>query len=85
MLTFEVFDAADLGRAIRRLRKERGWTQVELAEWLDVNPITIGRMERGRPVAITVAMRAIGLLGAKVVVVPKWASVEVSGEEPARG
>jgi DNA-binding XRE family transcriptional regulator len=85
MLTFEVFDAADLGRAIRRLRKERGWTQVELAEWLDVNPITIGRMERGRPVAITVAMRAIALLGAKAVVVPKWASVEVAGEEPARG
>ena len=85
MLTLEVFDAADLGRAIRRLRKGRGWTQVELAEWLDVNPITVGRMEHGRPVAITVAMRAITLLGAKAVVVPKWASVEVAGEEPARG
>ena len=85
MNTFEVFDAADLGRAIWRLRKARGWTQVELAEWLDVNPITVGRMERGRPVAITVAMRAITLLGAKAVVVPKWASVEVTGEEPTRG
>jgi DNA-binding XRE family transcriptional regulator len=85
MNTFEVFDAADLGRAIRRLRKERGWTQVELAEWLDVNPITVGRMERGHPVAITVAMRAITLLGAKAVVVPKWASVEVAGKEPTRG
>lgn len=85
MVTFEVLDAADLGRAVRRLRKERGWTQVELAEWLDVNPITIGRMEHGRPVAITVAMRAISLLGAKAVVVPKWASVEVTGEEPPRG
>lgn len=85
MVTFEVLDAADLGRAVRRLRKERGWTQVELAEWLDVNPITIGRMEHGRPVAITVAMRAISLLGAKAVVVPKWASVEVTGEDPTRG
>lgn len=85
MVTFEVLDAADLGRAVRRLRKERGWTQVELAEWLDVNPITVGRMEHGRPVAITVAMRAISLLGAKAVVVPKWASVEVTAEEPPRG
>lgn len=85
MNTFEVFDAADLGRAIRRLRKERGWTQVELAEWLDVNPITVGRMERGHPVAITVAMRAIALLGAKAVVVPKWASIGVTGDEPTRG
>lgn len=85
MVTLEVLDAADLGRAVRRLRKERGWTQVELAEWLDVNPITVGRMEHGRPVAITVAMRAISLLGAKAVVVPKWASVEVTGEEPTGG
>lgn len=84
MFTLDVLDAADLGRAVRRLRKERGWTQVELAEWLDVNPITVGRMEHGRPVALTVAMRAISLLGAKAVVVPKWASVEVAGEEPPR-
>lgn len=85
MTTFEVLDAADLGRSIRRLRKERGWTQVELAEWLDVNPITVGRLEHGRPVAVTVAMRAISLLGGKAVVVPKGASVEVTSEEPARG
>lgn len=85
MFSLDVLDAADLGRAVRRLRKERGWTQVELAEWLDVNPITVGRMEHGRPVALTVAMRAISLLGAKAVVVPKWASVEVAGEEPPRG
>ena len=85
MLTFECLDAADLGRAVRRLRKERGWTQVELAEWLDVNPVTVGRMEHGRPVALTVAMRAITLLGAKAIVVPKWASVTVAGEEPTRG
>jgi len=82
MFIFEVLDAPDLGRAVRRLRKERGWTQVELAEWLDVNPVTVGRMEHGRPVAITVAMRALTLLGAKAVVVPKWASVDVAGEEP---
>jgi hypothetical protein len=30
-------------------------------------------------------MRAISLLGAKAVVVPKWASVDVSGEEPPVG
>jgi transcriptional regulator with XRE-family HTH domain len=85
MLTFDIFDAVDLGRAIRRLRKERGWTQVELAEWLAVSPPTVIRMERGGPVAMPVAMRAVRLLGARAVVVPKWASVEATGEEPPRG
>jgi transcriptional regulator with XRE-family HTH domain len=85
MYTIEAVDAADLGRAIRRLRKQRGWTQAVLAEWLGVHPITVGRMERGASVAVTVAMRAISLLGAKAVVVPKGASVEAIGEEPPRG
>ena len=85
MFTLDVFDAADLGRAIRSLRKERGWTQVELAEWLAVSPPTVIRLERGGPVAMPVVMRALSLLGARAVVVPKWASVEATGEEPPRG
>ena len=85
MVTLEVFDAEGFGRVLRRLRKARGLTQVELAEWLDVNPVTVGRMERGRPVALTVAIRAMSLLGAKAVIVPKWASVEAGGEQPADG
>jgi DNA-binding XRE family transcriptional regulator len=85
MIVMEAFDAEDFGRAVRQLRKAGGWTQVELAEWLGVSPFTVGRMEHGRPVALTVAMRAISLLGAKAVIVPKIASVEITGEAPGDG
>ncbi len=33
---------------IRRLREERGWTQLELAYRLRVTPVTIYNWERGR-------------------------------------
>jgi DNA-binding XRE family transcriptional regulator len=81
----DAYDARDLGLAIRRLRKRRGWTQVELAEWLGVNPVTVGRLEHGNPVALTIAMRAISLLGAKVVIVPRTTRVSLEPEEPRGG
>jgi transcriptional regulator with XRE-family HTH domain len=71
MKTFEIFTTEDLGRAIRQLRKERGWTQAELAEWLGVSTITAGRMEHGAPVSIKGVIRAISLLGAKVIITHK--------------
>ena len=35
-------------RTIRRLREERGWTQLEVAYRLGVTPVTIYNWERGR-------------------------------------
>lgn len=37
-----------LGDNIARLRRERGWTQVILAEKMDVNPNHVSRWERNR-------------------------------------
>jgi transcriptional regulator with XRE-family HTH domain len=34
-------------RAIRSLRRRRGWTQAELAERLGSDPVTVSRWERG--------------------------------------
>lgn len=67
----EAFDARELGLAIRRLRRSRDMTQGELASWLNVSRQTVVSLEQGGPVAVTVVMRAVGLLGAKVVVAPK--------------
>jgi DNA-binding XRE family transcriptional regulator len=67
----EAYDAADLGRAIRRLRMEKRLTQDVLAQWLDVSRQTVVSMEHGGPVSVTAAMRALAILGAKVVVAPK--------------
>lgn len=71
----EAYSATDLGRAIRRLRNERGWTQATLAQWCGVSRQTIVAMERGGPVAVTATLKAVALLGAKVVVAPKDAVV----------
>ncbi len=75
----EAFDTAGLGRAIRRLRVHREMTQETLAEWLGVSRQTVISMEQGGPVSVAAVMRAIALLGAKVVVARKGAVVT---EEP---
>ncbi len=70
-LMHEARDPVGVGRAIRGLRRDKGWTQDELASWLGVNRQTIISLERGGPVSLPVAMKAISILGAKVLVVPK--------------
>lgn len=65
---FPVYDAADLGRAIHRLRAQRGWTQTDLAEWLGVHRVTVAKMEQGGTVDLPVVIRALAVLGAMVTV-----------------
>ena len=72
------YTTADLGRAIRKYRRRRGWTQAELAEWLRVSRATVVALERGGPVSVAIAMGALTLLGAKVVIVPKDADPSAS-------
>jgi len=71
----EVYDPAGLGRSIRALRRAKGWTQAQLAEWLGVNRQTVIALEQGGPVSVTVAMKAVSLLGGKLVVAPKGAII----------
>ncbi|MDQ5933330.1 MAG: hypothetical protein QG574_628 [Cyanobacteriota bacterium erpe_2018_sw_21hr_WHONDRS-SW48-000092_B_bin.40] len=42
--------AAKFGKVIRNLRKERNWTQYDLAAEMDVDAAFISRIERGRKV-----------------------------------
>ena len=67
----EVYDLAGLGRSIRALRRAKGWTQAQLAAWLSVNRQTVISLERGGPVSVSVAVRAVSLLGGKLIVAPK--------------
>jgi DNA-binding XRE family transcriptional regulator len=67
----EAYDSADMGRAVRALRHERHWTQEELASWLGVVRQTVVSLEHGGPVSLDVAMRALAMLGAKAMIVPK--------------
>ena len=67
----EAYSADDLGRAIKELRAELGMTQEALGSWCGVSRQTVVSLEHGGPVAVTIALRAITLLGAKVIVAPK--------------
>lgn len=68
----------ELGQAIRQVRLRRGLQQEELAEMLGVSRMTISRMERGAPVSMETAMRALSECGYGVAVVPKFSRVEVT-------
>ena len=71
----DAYDASGLGSGIKQLRTDRGLTQEQLAAWLGVSRQTVVSLERGGPVSVTVAMRALAILGGKVVVAPKDAIV----------
>lgn len=74
-----MLNSVDLGQAIRRARTARHMQQADLAERLGVSRMTVSRLERGEPVNIETAMRALSECGQEVVVVPKFARVEVRG------
>lgn len=65
---FSIYDAADVGRAVRTLRRRRGWSQSDLAEWLGVHRVTVSKLERGGTVDLPLAIRALSILGARVTI-----------------
>jgi transcriptional regulator with XRE-family HTH domain len=66
----DLHEPDDIGAVIRELRQHKGWSQAELAEWLDVSRPTVIRLERGQA-TIALAQAAIQLLGAKLAALPK--------------
>lgn len=71
----------DYGEAIRALRKEKGWTQSDLAERLNVNRLTVANMENGtHGTSIDTVMRSLAWLGHKTVIVPKQFKLELPHE-----
>ncbi|MCU1471756.1 MAG: hypothetical protein JWQ39_2905 [Glaciihabitans sp.] len=77
------FSNEDIGEHIVELRRERGLTQAQFAEQLGVSTPTVSSLESGGSVSSALLVRAINFLGARIVIVPKSARVEV--QEPANG
>ena len=71
MAARDIFNTTDLGAVIRELRKERGWTQARLAEWLSVSRPTVAKLETGGAVNVDVAIRALSILGSVATTHPK--------------
>jgi transcriptional regulator with XRE-family HTH domain len=72
-----VYDTAELGVRVRRARQEKGFYQEELAERLGVTRMTVSRLERGQPVSVDTAIRALSECGYALVVAPKFTRVVV--------
>lgn len=63
----KVFDAAELGMALRKRRRELGYTQVAAAELAFHSPRVIGEIERGRStVGIGVIFDYAAVLGVDI-------------------
>jgi transcriptional regulator with XRE-family HTH domain len=60
----DIFEAEDFGRSIRELRRRRGWSQSDLAEWLGVTRPTVAKLENTGEVSAALVVRALTLLGA---------------------
>lgn len=60
----------DLAAAIRELRRERGMTQEELADWIGVHRNYIGQLERGEmSTQVERTFDVLSLLGVDIVLV----------------
>lgn len=69
----------EFGQAVRHARERRGLHQTDLAERLGVTRMTVSRLERGGPVSMETAIRALSECGYETVVVPKFSRVTVDG------
>jgi transcriptional regulator with XRE-family HTH domain len=60
----DIFRSEDFGAYVRELRRRRGWSQSELAEWLGVTRPTIAKLETTGDVSAALVVRALTILGA---------------------
>jgi HTH-type transcriptional regulator / antitoxin HipB len=73
-----VYDTAELGEHVRRARQEKGLRQEELGDRLGVTRMTISRLERGEPVSVDTALRALSECGYAIAVAPKFSRLVVA-------
>jgi HTH-type transcriptional regulator/antitoxin HipB len=71
------YDTAELGAHVRRARQEKGLRQEELADRIGVTRMTVSRLERGEPVSVDTALRALSECGYAIAVAPKFTRVAV--------
>lgn len=77
--TVKVSDSVEFGRAIRALRKDRGFTQQELADYCGCSIMFVSNLERGKRTAeLGLALRVVNTLSADVEIVDRRRSNHAS-------
>lgn len=77
---------ADLGLRIAELRRERGWTQAQLAERLDVSVRYVAHVESGVNVSVLYLCGVARTLGVKTIALfeaPRSRAARRPGRPPA--
>jgi HTH-type transcriptional regulator/antitoxin HipB len=72
-----VYDTTELGAHVRRARQAKGLRQEELADRIGVARMTVSRLERGEPVSVDTALRALSECGYAIAVAPKFTRLAV--------
>lgn len=64
----KIFDAADFGKAVKKRRKELGYTQKYLSDFTGYSTSFISELENGKPtIELERALRLANLLGIDVL------------------
>ena len=71
------YSTEEIGGFVRDARKARGFTQVEFAKLIGTSHATLSNLEQGRSVSSELLVRALLILGMRIVVAPKSAEVRV--------
>ncbi len=72
-----IYGLEQLGSFLKKVRRDKGYTQEEFAEILITSHATLSALENGKGVSSKTLMSAINNLGLRLVVVPKAAHVQV--------
>jgi y4mF family transcriptional regulator len=81
-----ISSVTEVSAAVRSLRKERGWTQAELASRAQVSRDLVNRLERGSSrVELAKVLDVISALGQLPVLEPRGSSVDLDAIVRAHG
>ncbi len=82
----KVFDPRELGEALRRARRERGMTQIELAERANVARSAVQKLEGGGgTVNLDTVLKLLRTLSLDLEVVSRTSVDQPASEEEKRG
>lgn len=58
----------EIGLEIERLRREQGWSQVELAQMAGITRMTLRKIEAGKNVSLYIVLQVLAVFGLRLEV-----------------